>query len=76
MATCSLAQDNGATRLLGFHGFQVIGLFGKQLICVGLKVTVEGRVSEGVFDLNERVHSGLAFLVLRVRLIKAWRLWL
>lgn len=61
--------------LLGFHGFQMIGLFGKQLVCVGLNVTVE-RVSEGVLDLNKRVHSGLAFLVLRVELIKAWGLWL
>lgn len=31
--------------LLGFHGFQMIGLFGKQLVCVGLKVTVEGELA-------------------------------
>lgn len=45
MAICSLIQDNGAIGLLGFHGFQMIGLFGKQLVCVGLKVTVEGELA-------------------------------
>lgn len=44
-------------------------------MCVGINVTAE-RVSKGVLELNERVHSGLAFLVLRVKLIKAWGLWL
>lgn len=34
------------------------------------------RIREEVLAVIERAHSGLAFLVLRVKLIKVWGLWL
>lgn len=38
-----LTQDTVAICLLGFHGFQMIGPFGKELVSMGLNVTVENQ---------------------------------